>query len=558
MKRYSTLVMVLITAVGLLGCGKQQEDGGQMDKQDNVVAERLPMYADTEIAVDLSGLTERQQQLIAKLVEAGRLVDEVFWMQSSHDAISARDALAAATGEAEKNDYRYLMIHYGSYDRIFEGERFTGEGADHKPAGSGFYPEDLTAEEFENYVEAHPDQKAMLESQYTVVLRDGDALKAVPYHQHYPQTKEIARLLMEASELADNPSLKKYLTLRAEAIATDDYYASDMAWMDLEGNDIDVVIGPIENYEDGLFNYKTAHECAVMVKDPDATAELQMFKQHIDAFEHALPIKEEYKRESAGSGNVLEVVNIVYFGGDYNAGVKTIAASLPNDPRVTQAKGGKKQMYKNMMEAKFDKIVVPIAEEILASDLIPYVDRKAFTSFVTLHEVSHTLGRGYVYGNDELSVRKAMKERYSAIEETKADILGLINNRLLHEEGIVTDEQLKKTMATYVAGLFRSLRFGAEEAHGQANLVQLNWLRERNAITVNDNMTYAIDFDLFLDAAAELATEVLTIEIEGNYDGAGELLTKYGKMTDEIDSAIERLKDIPRDLNTRYVTAEAL
>jgi len=558
MKRYSTLIMVCITVVGLMGCGKKQEEGGEMNKRESIVAERLTMYADTEIAVDLSGLTERQQQLVAKLVEAGRLVDEVFWMQSAHDAISTRDALAGAADEQSQLEHEYLMINYGPYDRIFEGERFTGEGAERKPAGSGYYPEDLSVKEFEEFVTAHPDLKTDLESQYTVVLRDGDALRAVPFHQHYPQTAEIVRLLKEAAELADNPSLKKYLELRAEAIATDDYYASDMAWMDLEGNDIDVVIGPIENYEDGLFNYKTAHECAVMVKDPDATAELQMFKKHIDAFEHALPIKEEYRRETAGSGNVLEVVNIVYFGGDYNAGVKTIAASLPNDPRVTQAKGGKKQMYKNMMEAKFDKIVVPIAEEILAADLIPYIDRRAFTSFVTLHEVSHTLGRGYVYGNDELSVRKAMKERYSAIEETKADILGLINNRLLHEEGIVTDEQLKKTMVTYVAGLFRSLRFGAEEAHGQANLVQLNWLRERKAITMNDDMTYSIDFNRFLDAAAELATEVLTIEIEGNYEGAGALLEEYGVMTDEIDSAIERLKDIPRDLNTRYVTAESL
>jgi hypothetical protein len=549
------LIIIFTATVLFAACGseKQGEDMSELPDY-TLMQQRRAMYADTDIAVDLSQLTERQRALIAQLIKAGELVDQIFWLQSSHDAIALRDSLAASTDAKAKDYLTYAMINYGPYDRIFEGERFVGHGPARKPAGAGYYPVDMTREEFEDYVAAHPDQKAALESQYTVVLRDGEGLKAVPFHQHYPQIAELVSTLEKAAELADNPSLKKYLELRARAIATDDYYESDMAWMDLSGNDIDVVIGPIENYEDGLFNYKTAHECAVMVKDPEGTAELQMFTGHIDAFEKALPIDEKYKRASAGSGNVLEVVNIVYFGGDFQAGVKTIAASLPNDPRVTQVKGGKKQMYKNMMEAKFDKIVVPIAEVVLERGHREFVDRKSFISFVTLHEVSHTLGRGYVYGNDALSVRKAMKERYSAIEECKADILGLYNNKLLHDEGIVNDVQLIRTMVTYVAGLFRSLRFGAEEAHGQANLVQLNWLREKGAITRNNDGTYAINFDNFMDVAGQLATKVLTIEIEGNYDGAGELLEKYGKMNKEIDATIEALKEIPRDLNTRYVT----
>ncbi|MFA6235311.1 MAG: peptidase, partial [Bacteroidota bacterium] len=344
--------------------------------------------------------------------------------------------------------------------------------------------------------------------------------------------------------------------LRAKAIASDDYFESDMAWMDLKDNNIDVVIGPIENYEDGLFNYKPAFECAVVVKDPVGTKELQMYKQHIDAFERALPIDEKYKRKSAGSGNVLEVVNVVFFGGDFQSGVKTIAASLPNDPRVTEKKGGKKQMYKNLMEAKFDKIVKPIAERVLERGLVEFVDKKAFTSFVTLHEVSHTLGRPYVFGNESLSVRKAMKERYSTIEECKADILGLYNNKLLRQENVINDADQIRTIVTYVAGLFRSLRFGVEEAHGQANLMQLNWFLEKGSLKKNPDGTYAVDFENFMDNAAALAGAVLTIEIEGDYDGASELIEKYGKMTPEIDTVIKKLIDIPRDLNTRY-TANA-
>ncbi len=405
----STLLVALTAA-----CTKQGEDEKDMEasRQHELVQERLNMYADTRIEVDLSQLSERQLMLIDKLILAGKYADQVFWMQSAPDAIVVQDSLSGLRDPASIDYYKYVTINYGPYDRIFEGERFVGFGPRNKPAGASYYPSDLTKEEFEAYVAAHPEQKQQLESQYTVVARDGEQLKAIPFHQLYPQIEMLADVLDEAAELADNASLKTYLKLRAEAIRTDDYYESDMAWMDLSGNDIDIVIGPIENYEDALFNYKTAFEAAVMVKDVKGTEELQMFKKHIDAFEHALPIKAEYIRASAGSDNILEVVNIVYFGGDYQAGVKTIAASLPNDPRVTQVKGGKKQMYKNMMEAKFEKIVIPIAGEIFDASLLPYVDKKAFTSFVTLHEVSHTLGRAYVYGNDDLSVRRAMKERY--------------------------------------------------------------------------------------------------------------------------------------------------
>lgn len=562
MKNFNRFILAVLAVAMLAGCAKQEENK-KMDKpaEQSSVAERVAMFADVDIAVDLSMLSERERKLVAKLVEAGRLVDEIFWRQSSHDAIAIRDSLMASKDPAVKDLLAYVMINYGPYDRIFEGERFVGEGPARKPAGAGLYPEDLTKEEFESWATNHPD-KMMLESPYTVITRAPDALDgkpgqplAIPYHAYYhPQTARISALLKEAAALADNPSLKKYLQLRAKAISTDEYYESDMAWMDLKDNNIDVVIGPIENYEDALFNYKTAYECAVMVKDPAGTKELQMFKQHIDAFEKALPIEEKYKRASAGSGNVLEVVNIVYFGGDFQAGVKTIAASLPNDPRVTEKKGGKKQMYKNLMEAKFDKIVKPIAEIVLDPALVEFVDRGAFTSFVTLHEVSHTLGRPYVFGNDKLSVRKAMKEQYSTIEECKADILGLYNNQLLQREGVLSDDDLTRMMVTYVAGLFRSLRFGAEEAHGKANLMQLNWFLEKGALVKSPDGKYGIKTDKFMAAAADLARAVLTAQIEGDYAAAGELIARYGKMTPEIDAVVAKLADIPRDLNTRYTT----
>jgi hypothetical protein len=536
--------------VMLAACGGKKHDMEQSEELTHML-EKIAMFAETDISADVSMLSERELACVRKLIEAGKLADEIFWMQAAHDAVAVRDSLGKLDDPLAKAMHRYALIHYGPYDRIFENTRFTGEGPARKPLGAGFYPEDMTREEFQAWVKAYPDSKTALESQYTVVLRDGDALKAVPYHQHYPQVKELSRLLREAAELADDPELKRYLELRSVAVLTDDYFESDMAWMDLRTNNIDVVIGPIENYEDALFNYKTAYECAVMVKDPEGTEELQMYLAHIDAFEKALPVESQYTRARAGSDNILEVVNIIYFGGDFHAGVKTIAAALPNDPRVTSMKGGKKQMYRNLMAAKFDKIVVPIAQRILEPHLRPWVDRKAFTSFVTLHEVSHTLGMPYVYGKPDLTVRRALKERYSPVEECKADVLAMYNNLVLLDEKRITADDLKKSIVTYIAGLFRSLRFGATSAHGKANLVQLHWLIDRNAVTLDEEL-WNIDFDRFMPALTELAREVLMIQALGDYDKAGELLDRFGSMLPQIEATVARLDEVPRDLDTRY------
>ncbi len=519
----------------------------------SALKEKIEAYAPIRITADLSRLSPKEKDALEKLVEAGKIADEIFWKESSPDAIAYRDQFRYAATDEKKEIFTYIMINYGPYDRIYGGKRFVGQGPAEKPPTANFYPPDMKKEEFETYVREHPDQKDSLESQYTIVVREGKELKAVPYHVAFKEeTEKMAELLGEAAALIDNKSLKKYLTLRAQALLTDDYYASDMAWLDVKNNNLDIVIGPIENYEDALFNYKTAHECAVVVKDEEGTKELQMFKAHLDGLEKALPEDPKYIRPSAGKGNVLEVVNVVYFGGDFQKGVKTIAASLPNDPRVTQAKGGKKQMYRNLMEAKFAAMVAPIAKEIVADAQQEYIDKHSFTSFVTLHEVSHTLGRGFVFGDDALPVRRALKERYSAIEECKADVLGIYNGKYFLDKGIYTDETLKKNMVTYLAGLFRSLRFGAEEAHGRANLIQFNFLREKGAIDLLPNGKYRVNFEKFMPAAAELGKELLDLEAEGNYERAGALLDKYGVMNPEIDHAIEKLKSIPRDLNTSY------
>ncbi|MFA6571052.1 MAG: hypothetical protein WCT77_07425 [Bacteroidota bacterium] len=517
------------------------------------IATRVNAYALTEIRADMTKLTDREKQLVRLLVEAGKLADEVFWMQTSTDAVSVRDSLKKLNSPESKDVLEYVMINYGPYDRIYDNMRFVGKGPEKRPLCGTFYPQDMTKEEFEKYIKDNPNQKDSLENQYTVVRRDRKKFVAVPYYTAYPLIEKIALKLEEAATFADNPSFKNYLLLRAKALRTDNYYDSDMAWMDIKDSKIDVVIGPIENYEDGIFNYKTAYETVVMIRDEEASKELEMFNKHIMDFEKNLPCDKKYIRDKVGTGTQINFVNVVYFGGDCQKGTKTIAASLPNDPKVRESKGGgKNSMYKNMMEAKFDKIVVPIAQEILDPSLVPFVDKKAFISFVTLHEVSHTLGRGYVYGNDALSVRKAMKERYSAIEECKADILGIYNIKHLVKFGIYNNDYAKRSMVTYLVGLYRSIRFGAEEAHGKANLIQLNFLFEKGAIKKIKDGKFTIDEAIFFDKAAELAKLVLEAEDTGDYAKAGEILEKYGKMTKDIEEVITKLKNVPRDLDTKY------
>jgi hypothetical protein len=547
--------LLIFLAFGLILIFYLEAKDKKMEKSVDMsfVRQRLREFAPITIKPNLSNLTEREQKVVRLLIEAGKLADEIFWKQTSPDAIPVRDSLGKLASKEAKEILALVNIFYGPYDLVEGGKRFVGSGFDYKPLGANFYPLDLTKEEFEKYVEAHPSQKEELESQYTIVVRDGNKLKAIPYHIAYPETQKIADLLEEAAKYCDNESLKKYLQLRAKAIRTDDYFESDLAWMDIKDSKIDVVIGPIENYTDGLFNYKTAYEAIVMIKDEEGTKELDMFENNLDYFEHRLPYDKKYIRETAGKGNVLQIMNVVFFGGDCQAGTKTIANSLPNDPRVHELKGGKKSMFKNIMEAKFDKILLPIAQKILDPKLIGLVDKKAFTSFVTLHEVSHTLGRGFVYGNDSLPVRKALKERYSAIEECKADVLGIYNFTHLLDKKLIDSALLEKAKVTYIVGLFRSIRFGAEEAHSKANLIQLNFLEE-NGVIKYEKDKIKIDTKKFFDAIKELAHEVLTIEAEGNYARAGGILEKYGKMKPQTLRLISLLSEIPRDLNIIWVT----
>ncbi len=537
--------LIMVFALGC-SCSRETDDGP-------TVSQRVKMYAPISMKSDISHLPQSEQKVVQLLIEASKLADSIFWQQSSADAITLREQLKKDQGSQENKDLlKYLYINKGPYDMIFEGKRFVGDGSPKLPAGANLYPTDLSKEEFEKYVADNPEQKGSLESQYTVVKRSGDKLTTIAYAKAYPEVNTIAQKLEEASNLTTDAGLKKYLKLRAQAILTDDYFESDMAWMDVVDGDIDIVIGPIENYIDKLFNYKTAYEGGIFIKDRAGTQTLQVYKSHIYNLEQNLPSDKKYIRKDIKAGkNVLKIVNAAYLGGDFQQGVKTIATSLPNDPRVHKAKGAKKIMFKNMIEAKFKRIVVPIGNKILHADLIKNIDPKSFMDFITLHEVSHTLGRGFVYQKPEMTVRKALKEKYSTIEEAKADTLSIYGHWYLKKVGIIDDKGLTNAMATYLAGLFRSIRFGVEEAHGKANLIQLNYLSKVGAIVEKDGK-YAINQELFAKASKNLAKEILHIQAEGNYQAAVDFINKYGHLTEKTKQTITSLNDIPRDIDTTF------
>lgn len=547
-----SLAVILITA-----CGGKKEDKVMEAPQDTTVAHLQALvnqWAPVKITADLSGLTERERMLIEKLAEAGHICDSIFWYQSCKDGSAIRDSLAELNTDESNLLLKLVNIYYGPYDKMNGYKRFVGDGPTIRPEIGGFYPDDMTKEEFESHVKNNPKDKAAFESWYTVIVRDSNKnLKAVSYYEYYPQMERLAVLLDEAAELCDNPSLKKYLVARAKSIRTNNYFPSDWLWMDLKDNKIDVVIGPIESYEDGMFNYKTAFETVVMVKDEQGTKELEMFKENISNFQKHLPWDKKYYVEAKQGGTILQMMNVVYFGGDCNKASKTIAAALPNDPNVYEKKGGKKSMYKNLMEAKFDNILKPIADIMIAPDMLQYVSRDHMVSFVTLHEVSHNLGRGFVYKNEKLGVKSALKEKYSATEELKADICAMHNLKVLLSEGKYTNEDLKKSMITYVAGLFRSMRFGAEDAHGVANFIQFRYLVEKGGIYKDKDGKYSVNEEKFFAVVEELAKLVLEIQARGDYNAASELIKKYGDSTPEIMNEFNKVKSVPIDLDAMYM-----
>jgi hypothetical protein len=546
-------VFVLVSAMLMVSCDRGPAppdvayDQGEMDR-------RLAQFAPAEIDFDDSMLLPWEKDVLKRLVTASDTLHQVFLEQVSPSSAQWRQALTTRDSAAAA----YFDLMTGPWDRLDHDKAFLDVPA--KPIGAGFYPPEMTKEQFDAWLTSHPQDRESFTSYFTVIRKQDDSLFAVPYSQAYAaRVTAIAKLLEEASSLAENASLKDYLVKRAESFRRDDYYASDLAWMDLDSR-IEPTIGPYEVYEDGLFGYKAAFESFITLSDSAASEELSSLKNHLSALERALPIEERFKNPNRSFESPIRVVDVIYTAGDARSGVATTAFNLPNDVRVHEQKGSKKVMLRNVARAKFDKILKPIAAEVFAPELAAEIEFQPWFTNVVMHELSHGLGPTTVTtpSGERTSVSKALRELHSTLEEAKADVTGLHSLSVLAQNGEYDATFVRKAQIGHFADLFRAVRFGANEAHGQANLIQFNWLREKGAIRF-DSATgkYSADLEAMTRENRELARTILTIQARGSHDEATALIEKYGKVSPEMSSVIARLAKVPVDIRPQYtVTAK--
>ncbi len=537
---------------------------GQTSEEDRKLAEerrmqeqsldrKLAQYVRVEMKYDASGLTRSEKKTFKSLIEAAELIDLAFWRQAHLEGWQIRERLERSRDPIHRKTLHLLVLNAGPFDRFNEFEPFYGKTP--RPPGAGFYPADLTKEELETYIEAHPDQRDALLDPFTVVRRDGARLVTVPYHEEYGEwIVPASKLLLKASGSAENPSLEKFLESRSEALLTDDYYQSDLDWIDLKDNRIELVFGPYEVYEDNLMGVKTAYEATIAVKDPEESRRLDIYVKNLETLEQNLPMKDRFKRSQVALDSPMVVVTDLYRGGDMTHGYQAVASNLPNDPRVHEAKGTKKTFWKNVIKARLEEIIFPIARKIMAEDQLQYMTEQGFFNVLLMHEIAHALGPRWVgTGEDRVPVNERLHEEYSAIEEGKADVAGLHSLEWFMKEGVIPASFERQHYVSYLGSLYRTIRFGTSEAHGKASLIAINWHTEKGGL-VYDSGTgrWSVDFGRIPKSIRSLARELLEIEATGDYERSVRLAEKYGKVGRDVRATLKRLEDLPIAIEPAY------
>ncbi len=525
-------LFVIILTVSLTACNSADK------KLTEEMKTSLERFKEVTLTTDLSFLSSQEREITGLLIDAAAIMDDIYWTQAYGD----KEELLSGI----KNEYArdYIKIHYGPWDRLNGNAPFI-PGFGEKLPGAQFYPADMTVMEFEEWDD--PEKTSL----YTIVRRDNDGkLLSVPYSEAYKeQHSKAAELMLSAAELAEDPGLKKYLTMRADALITNNYQPSDFAWMEMKQSNIDFVVGPIENYEDQLFGYKAAHEAFVLVKDPVWSARLEKFNSMLPALQEGLPVDPAYKAEKPGIDADMNVYDAIYYAGDCNAGSKTIAINLPNDPEIHLAIGSRKLQLKNSMKAKFDNILMPIASMLIDESQRGHITFDAFFENTTFHEVAHGMGVKNTI-NGKGPVREALKEQYSALEEAKADIMGLYLVTKLYEIGEITNGEVMNNYVTFFAGIFRSSRFGASSAHGKANMLSLKYFADNGAFIYQDNGYYKVNLDQMKKAVESLVEKILKVQGDGDYDAAKTWVEGDGVMTESLRRDLEKVNTagIPVDI----------
>lgn len=545
--RHLSLSVLAITCALLWGCGQAPEanktannDASKPSTPQLLIEEsRLHIYYPVDLSADLSGYSKNQKEMLGLLIDASKIMDDLFWKQAFGE-----DKTAFLATIDDPRIKQFAAINYGPWDRL-NGDKAFLSGYEEKALGAEFYPSDMSKTEFEQTTFADKD------GLYSIVTREDDgALKAVSYSSVYEaELANASALLIQASQLAENAEFAKYLSLRAAALLSNEYQASDLAWMDMKSNPIDVVIGPIEVYEDQLYGYRAAFESYVLLKDMAWSERLAKYAAFLPALQQGLPVDPEYRAEMPGTDADLNAYDVIYYAGHSNAGSKTIAINLPNDEQVQLSKGTRRLQLKNAMRAKFDNILVPIAQSLITPEQRKHITFDAFFGNTMFHEVAHGLGVKTVLNSDQ-TVRAALKEHGSALEEGKADILGLYMVQQLLAKGEITEGILEDYYVTFMAGIFRSVRFGASSAHGKANMIRFNYFQEQGAFALDEDGMYFVDMEKMEAAITSLSNKILTLQGDGDYDGVATLVSEYGVIKSDLAADLAKLADegIPVDI----------
>jgi hypothetical protein len=523
------------------------------------LATEVAKFKPVRMPFDSSKLTPRERQMVGKLVEACQFLESIYWRQSDPEGLKLYHALAGSTVQRDVQLRRFLRINGSRFDLIRNNAPFVGTSP--WPPGRNLYPEDLTKEEFDRYVAAHPDQKAALYDPFTIVRRKGAELVAIPYHVAYREWLDPAtKALRAAAALSDDPAFAKFLRTRADALLTDNYFDSDIAWVSLENPKFDVIFAPYETYLDDLLGVKTSYGAAVLIRNDEESRKLDVFQKYVPDIQDSLPLAPEDRPSKRGHLSPMEVMDAPYRAGDLRHGYQAVADNLPNDPRIHEQKGSKKIFFKNFMDARVNYVILPVAKRLLRADQAALASADGYLASTMMHEISHGLGPAFARTSaGQRDIREAIGPSYSGLEEAKADIVGLYGLKWLVDRGNLPKDKLRGYYASEVAGIFRTVRFGVAEAHGRAEIMEFNFYLERGVIARDAaSGRYAIDFDRMPDAVAALAKELLEQEATGDRARVEAWFAKYGSMPPELTRALEAASDAPVDIDPIFAFPEPM
>lgn len=521
--------------------------------------QRLAKFRRVQMPFHSEHLSARERQMVAKLVEASRYLEDIYWRQSDPEGLALYKSLASSSKEEDKKLRRLLFINGSRFDLIDENKPFVG--SEPMPPGRGLYPQGITREQIEQYVQAHPEKKAEIYSGYTVVRRQGAALAGVPYHVVYREFLEsAARALREAAALGGDQAFAKFLRLRAQALLSDDYYPSDLAWLDLENPKFDVIFAPYETYLDDLLGVKASYGAAVLIRNEEESRKLARYQKYVADIQDALPLPPEDRPSKRGHRSPMEVMDAPFRAGDLRHGYQAVADNLPNDPRIHQEKGSKKIFFKNFMDARVNFVILPMAQRLMLPDQAARATGEGYVASTLKHEIAHGLGPAFARkGGKQVDIREAIGAAYSGLEEAKADVTGMYGLKWLVDQGVLPKERLEEFYASYVAGIFRTVRFSIAEAHGRAELMEFGFLSEQGAIRRQaETGRYAIDYSRMPAAIAALAKELLEMEARGDRERVEKWFAQYAVLPPELAAALKTVADVPVDIDPVFSFPEPI